>query len=125
MIKVRVLQVDKDQENTDELAAGVAAGHTDNDGWQMPRESAPGDLVVWYATGPHQFVARGWVEASPRKVEEGFGPYRGPVAGMQWIEPADCKKVIKDCGFDGGHQGYQTFKDEIAVDFLRSVRLLA
>src|SRR5260370_12145430 len=101
MIKVRVLRVDQDPENTDEVAAGDAAGDTVKDSWQMPMDSAPGDLVVWYAAGRQRFVARGWVEARPRKVEkgqgQGHGPYRGPVAGMRWIEEVDRKKVIKDC----------------------------
>ena len=57
MIKVRVLQVNTDAENSVELAAAVDAGHTDKDGWQMPRDSASGDLVVWYAAGRQQFVA--------------------------------------------------------------------
>lgn len=92
--------------------------------WQMPKDCEPGDLVVWYAAGRQKFVARGWVEARPEWVEEGFGRYRGQVAGMQWIEEVDRKKVIKDCGFDGGHQGPQYVPDEIAVDFLRSVGLL-
>ena len=77
MIKVHVLQVNMDSENTDELAASVTAGHTMQGGWQMPKGSKPGDLAVWYASGRQQFVARGWVEATPWKVEQGFGPYRG------------------------------------------------
>jgi len=125
MIKVRVLQVNTDPENTGELAAAIADGHTNEDGWQMPMHSVPGDLVVWYAAGLQKFVARGWVEASPWKVKQGFGPYRGLVTGIQAIEEVDRRKVINDCDFDGGHQGPQNVKDEIAVEFLRSVGLLA
>jgi len=79
-----VLQVDQNPANLDELAAGVDAGHT-VEGWQMPKDSMPGDLVIWYASGRQQYIARGWVEAKPAKVEEPPGPYRGPVGGMLWI----------------------------------------
>lgn len=122
-IKVHVLQVDQNPENIAELAAGVEAGRTVED-WQMPKGSTPGDLVVWYAAGRQQYIARGWVEAPPVKVEEGPGPYRGLVAGMQWIDPVDRKKVIRDCGFNGGLQSYQTVRDQIAAEFLRSLGLL-
>jgi hypothetical protein len=44
---------------------------------------------------------------------------------MQRIDDVDRKEVIAECGFDGGRQTYQTVKDEIAVDFLRSLSLLA
>jgi hypothetical protein len=44
---------------------------------------------------------------------------------MQWIDPVTRQKVIGDCGFNGGVQSYQTVKDEIVVDFLRSLGLLA
>src|SRR5260370_36113499 len=112
MIKVRVLQVDQDPENTDELAAGVAAGHTVKDGWQMPMDSAPGDLVVWYAAGRQRFVARGWVEARPRKVEkgqgQGHGPYRGPVAGVGGNEGEDVDKGRKSVGVGGGRVAQPT-----------------
>jgi hypothetical protein len=124
LIKVHVLQVDQDPENLSELEAGINAGRTVTD-WQMPKGAWPGDLVIWYAAGRQKYIARGWVEAIPLKVEEGPGPYRGPVAGMQRMEPVDRKKVIRDCGFNGGLQTYQTVKDEIAVDFLRSLDLLA
>lgn len=123
-IRVHVLQVDQNPENIAELAAGVNAGRTVDD-WQMPKGSMPSDLVIWYAAGRQQFIARGWVEATPVPVEEGPGPYRGQVTGMQWIEPVDRKKVMRDCGFNGGLQSYQTVKDNIAVDFLRSLGLLA
>ncbi|MGH3401789.1 MAG: hypothetical protein ACRDRJ_04605 [Streptosporangiaceae bacterium] len=123
-IKVHVLQVDQEPGNIAELTAGVNAGRTVDD-WQMPKGALPGDLAIWYAAGRQQFVARGWVETTPVKVEEGHGPYRGRVAGMQWIEPVDRKKVIRDCGFNGGLQNYQTVKDNIAASLLRSLGLLA
>jgi hypothetical protein len=122
-IRVHVLQVNQNSENIDELTAGVEAGRTVTD-WQMPKGSAPGDLVIWYAAGRQQYVARGWVEEIPVKVEDGPGPFRGPVAGMQWINPVDRRTVIGDCGFNGGLQSYQTVKDQIAADFLRSLGLL-
>jgi len=125
MIKVRVLQVNTDPQNIEELSAAVAAGHTEEAGWQMPRDSVPGDLVVWYAAGRQRHVACGFVDSSPVKVDQGFGPYCGQVAAVQRIEEVDRKKVLHECGVDGGRQGYQTVKDEIAADFLRSVGLLA
>jgi len=97
--------------------------------WKEPASvvfGVPGDLVVWYAAGIQKYVARGWVETRPEWVEDGFGGhYLGSVAGIQRIEDVDRKKVINDCGFDGGRQSYQTVKDEIAADFLRSLGLLA
>jgi hypothetical protein len=118
LIKVHVLQVDQNPENIAELTAGVAAGRTVDD-WQMPKGSQPGDLVIWYAAGHQKYMARGWVDAMPTEVREGLGPYRGPVAGMEWIEPVDRRKVIRDCGIDGGVESYQTVEDEFVVDFLK------
>ncbi len=92
---------------------------------KMPKPSEPGDLVVWYASGRQKYVARGRVAARPERVKEGFGPYRGQVGDMQWIKEVDRKKVITDCGFDGGHQGPQSVPDEMAVGFLRSIGLPA
>jgi hypothetical protein len=124
MIYVRVLQVNTDPENIADLVAAVGRRHTDADGWQMPKRCTSGDLAVWYAAGLQKFVAWGWVEAHPERVHEGFGRYRGQVADIQAINPEiDRKKVVKDCGFDGCHQGPQYFPDEIAADFLRSVGL--
>jgi len=62
------------------------------DDWQMPKGSAPGDLVCRWPSAVHSLRM---VEANPVKVEQGPGPYRGPVAGMQWIDPVDRKKVIR------------------------------
>lgn len=125
MIKVHVLQVNMKPDNIKDLTTAVEAGHTDDDGWQMPKDSKIGDLAVWYMAGRQEYVARGWVQAAPWKVERGHGPYRGLVAGVQWIDPVDRREVIDRCGFDGGRQSYQTVSDEIAVSFLRSVSLLA
>ena len=122
LVKVHVLQVDQDPENIAELTAGIAAGRTVDD-WQMPKDSKPGDLVIWYAAGRQEYVARGWVDAIPAEVKEGPGPYRGPVVGMEWIEPVDRRKVIRDCRIDGGVESYQTVEDEFAVDFLKSLGL--
>ena len=90
----------------------------------MPKNAAAGDLVIWYAAGRQQFIARGWLETPPRHVETGPGPYRGQVVSMRWITPVDRRKVMADCGLNGGIQTYQTVKDEIAVAFLRSVGFL-
>lgn len=123
LIKVLVLQVDQKPGNIAELKAGVAAGRTVDD-WQMPKGSGPGDLVIWYAAGRQQYIAQGWVDAIPTEVREGHGPCRGPVAGMEPIEPpVDRRKVIRDCGFDGGVESYQTVDDGLVVDFLRSLGL--
>lgn len=124
MTKVHVLQVNTDPANVADLTAAVAAGRTDEDGWQMPKNAAAGDLVVWYAAGRQQFVARGWVEQPPRSVTSGPGPFRGQVAAMRWIKPVDRRQVMEECGVNGGIQTYQTVKDEVTVAFLRSVGLL-
>jgi hypothetical protein len=43
---------------------------------------------------------------------------------MEWIEPpVDRRKVIKDCGFDGGVESYQTLDDGLVVGFLESLSL--
>jgi hypothetical protein len=42
---------------------------------------------------------------------------------MEGIEPADRRKVITDCGIDGGVESYQTVEDEYAAAFLRSLNL--
>lgn len=57
------------------------------------------------------------VEAGPRR-------YRGRIVGMQWIKPVDRRKVMEECGLNGGIQTYQTVKDEVFVAFLRSVYAL-
>ena len=114
--------MDRDPENIAELTAGVAAGRTVDD-WQIPKGSKPGDLVIWYAAGRQEYIARGRVDAIPVEVREGPGPYRGPVADMEWIEPVDRRKVITDCGIDGGVESYQTVEDQSVVDFLNSLGL--
>jgi hypothetical protein len=121
--KVRVLQVDKNRENLAELEAGVIAGRTVGD-WQMPQDSMPGDLVIWYAAGRYEYIARGRVDTKPEPVKEGPGPYRGRVNRMERIEPGVArKKVMGDCGFDGGKQSYQTLDGREAADFLESLGL--
>jgi hypothetical protein len=122
LIKVHVLQVDQNPENIAELTAGVTVGRT-VDRWQMPKGAKPGDFVIWYAAGRQQYIALGRVDEVPAEVNEGPGPYRGPVAGMCWIEAVDRKKVIRDCGFDGGVESYQTVDDGIVANFLKSVGL--
>jgi hypothetical protein len=73
LAKVHVLQVDKNPVNIAELNDGVDRGRTVTD-WQMPKGSRPGDLVIWYAAGRQQYIARGWVDAIPVPVREGPGP---------------------------------------------------
>ena len=80
--------------------------------------------MIWYAAGQYKYIARGWVDAIPAEVRESHGPYRGPVAGIERIEPrVDRKKVITECGIDGGVESYQTVDDEFAEGFLRSLNL--
>lgn len=122
MIKVHVLQVDQNPENIAELEAGVAVGRT-VDRWQMPMGATPGDIVIWYAAGRQQYIAMGRVDAVPTEVSEGPGPYRGPVVGMEWIEPVDRRSVITDCRLDGGVESYQTVEDGVVADFLKSLCL--
>lgn len=128
MTKVHVLQVNDEQKNINDLNDAIKAGHTDPEGWQMPKTAAPGDLVVWYAARRHplgqHFIALGRVEEKPSKVRQGFGPYRGQVAGIRKIEPVDAKKVRKESRVYGGHEGPQTVPDEKAVAFLLSLGLL-
>ncbi len=120
-MKVHVLQVDRNPENIAELEDGIAAGRTVDD-WQMPKGAKPGDLVIWYAAGHQKYIALGWVDAIPAEVREGPGPYRGPVTGIERIEPwVDRKKVIIDCRIDGGVESYQTVEDEFAAGFLKSL----
>jgi hypothetical protein len=89
----------------------------------MPKGSKPGDVVIWYAAGRQEYIALGWVDAIPRLVKDGPGPYRGTVDRMQWIEPVSRRKVIRDCGLDGGVESYQTVEDGLVADFLKSVGL--
>ena len=50
--------------------------------------------------------------------------YRGPIAGIERIEPrVDRRKVITDCGIDGGVESYQTVEDEFAAAFPKSLNL--
>jgi hypothetical protein len=120
--KVHILQVDQSPENIAELEAGIAVGRTRDD-WQMPKGSQPDDLVIWYASGQQKYIAMGRVHAFPVAVTEGPGPYRGPVAHMERIGPVDRKKVISNCGVDGGVESYQTVNDVSAEGFLKSLGL--
>lgn len=120
---VHVLQVDRDPANLAELEAGLTARHT-MDGWQMPKGAKPGDVAVWYATLPTgAYVAWGWVEEAPQKVDDGHSPYRGPVKAMRsLLPPVSRVDVFQRCGVDGGIQSYQTLKGN-APGFLEAVGL--
>jgi len=123
LVNIHILQVDRNRANIAELEDGIAAGRTVDD-WQMPKAAQPGDLVIWYAAGKQKYIALGWVDTLPTEVREGPGPYRGQVAGMEWIEPwVDRKKVITDCGIDGGVESYQTVEEQSAAGFLKSLNL--
>jgi hypothetical protein len=67
LVKVHVLQVDKNPVNIAELERGVAAGSTE-DRWQMPKGAMPDDIVIWYAAGRQQYIALGRVDAIPTLV---------------------------------------------------------
>jgi hypothetical protein len=124
-IKVHILQVNDEKENTDELARSVNIGHTETD-WQMPKPARPGDLAVWYASGRKAgiYVAWGWVDGVPHRVEDAPGPYRGTVAGMRELEKkATRQDVIDHCGVNGGVQSIQTLTGARALDFLEAVGL--
>jgi hypothetical protein len=122
LARVHVLQVDRNPENIAELRAGVAAGRT-VDNWQMPKGSRPGDLVIWYAAGRQKYVALGWVDDIPVMVTDGPGPCRDKVGRMEWIEPVDRRKVIRDCGLDGGVESYQSVDEGLVATFLDSLGL--
>jgi hypothetical protein len=123
-ITVHILQVDDAAENVDELDRSVRAGHTVED-WQMPKGARPGDLAVWYASGRRSgvYVAWGWVDGVPYRVENPPGPYRGTVGAMRELTPVTRQDVIDFCGVNGGVQSYQTLTSERALDFLEAVGL--
>ena len=123
-ITVHILQVNDSKENTDELARSVSIKRTETD-WQMPKDARPGDVAVWYASGPHAgiYVAWGWVDGVPYHVEEGPGPYRGTVGGMRQLDEVTRQYVIDHCGVNGGVQSYQTLTRDRALDFLEAVGL--
>jgi hypothetical protein len=123
-ILVHILQVNDEAENIDELDRSVRAGHTVED-WQMPKGARPGDLAVWYAAGRHagNYVAWGWIDGVPRRVERGPGPYRGTVGLMRELGKVTRQDVIDYCGVNGGVQSYQTLTGDRALDFLEAVGL--
>jgi hypothetical protein len=123
-IIVHILQVNDEAENIDELDRSVRAGHTVED-WQMPKGARPGDLAVWYASGPDAgvYVAWGWVDGLPRRVTDGPGPYRGTVGRMRKLDRVTRQDVIDYCGVNGGVQSYQTLTSDRALDFLEAVGL--
>ncbi len=124
-ITVRILQVNDEKENLDKLARSVSMGHTETD-WQMHKDARPGDLAVWYASGRNAgiYVAWGWVDGVPHRVEDAPGPYRGTVAGMRELEKKVTRQdVIDHCGVNGGAQSIQKLTGATALDFLEAVGL--
>jgi hypothetical protein len=65
LVKVHVLQVDRNPANIAELEDGIAAGRTVDD-WQMPKGAKPGDLVIWYAAGQQRYISPGMGGCHPR-----------------------------------------------------------
>lgn len=128
MIKVHVLQVSaKLPEEVARLRRYVAAGRTGGEHWQSVKKAGTGDIAVWYEAGSQVYTAWGWVSGPPIHVGPGepFGPYRSPVAGLQWLPAQVDRETVREAsGFNGGHQGPQTVPDEKAVGFLVAVGLL-
>ncbi len=128
MIKVHVLQVSaKLPEEVTRLRRYVAAGRTRDGHWQSVKKASTGDIAVWYEAGSQMYTAWGWVSGTPIHIGPGepFGPYRSPVAGLQWLPAELDRETVREAsGFDGGHQGPQTVPDEKAVAFLVAVGLL-
>jgi hypothetical protein len=122
-MQVRVLKVDNDQVNVDELSQGLRAGRTVN-GWQRPKPSGAGDIAVRYATAPHQeYIAWGWIAGAPKPGFRGNDRlYVGPVAGMRLMEPVPRLEAAGSSGFnrhpDSVVPQAQTVPDEMADDFL-------
>lgn len=127
-MKIRVLKVDNDQANVDELNLGLRAERTVN-GWQMPKYSGPGDIAVWYAAAPRQeYIAWGWVAGVPKPGFRGNDRlYIGPVAGMRHMEPVPRLEAAGSSGFNQDPDSVipqaQTVPDEMADDFLVALGL--
>ncbi len=128
-MKVRVLKVDRQSEDVDELAAGIAAGRTIG-GWEMPSHARPGDMAVWYATAPDQcYVAWGWVSGTPEPGFRGSARrYVGPVAALRPIErPVLRTEAGRTSGFNRDPDSVipqpQTVPDHMTVAFLQALGL--
>ncbi|SRR5712691_11735398 len=109
------------------LGRFVAAGRTRGEHWQSVKKAGIGDIAVWYKAGSQVYTAWGWVSGPPIRVGPGepFGPFRSPVAGLQWLPAEVDRETVREAsGFDGGHQGPQTIPDGKAVAFLVAVGLL-
>jgi|SRR5712691_6187712 len=127
-MKVRVLKVDHDQANLDELGRGLQVGQTAR-GWQMPKQSSPGDIAVWYAAAPRQeYIAWGWVAGTPRPGFRGNDSlYVGTVLGMRALKPVPRLQAAELSGFNRDPNSVipqaQTVPDEMTADFLTSLSL--
>ena len=128
MIRIHVLQVSaKLPEEVSRLRRYVACGRTRDGHWQSVKKAGIGDIAVLYKSGNQVYPAWGWVSGPPIHTGPGepFGPYRSPVAGLQWLPAEVHRATVREAsGFDGGHQGPQTVPDEKAVAFLVAVGLL-
>jgi hypothetical protein len=99
MIKVHILQVNsKYATEVARLKRDVTAGFT-KDNWKTLKDAKAGDIAVWYvAGGPQVYAAWGWVSGVSHRVKPGepFGPYQGPVAGMQWLPEEIDARMVRD-----------------------------
>jgi hypothetical protein len=119
MIKVHVLQVSaRLPEQMDLFRRSVGAGHTIRN-WQSLKDAQTGNIAVWYVAGDQVYAAWGWVSGPSVRVAPGeeFGPYKGPVAGTQWLTDQVSRGAVKDaCGVDSGlRPGPQTVPDDKAI----------
>lgn len=134
MINVHIVQVSTNEpEEMTRLRRDVAEGYT-ADCWQIGKEAKAGDLVIWYATGRPEaggqaYTAWGYAgREKPHPVTKGerFGPYQGPVYGLQWLpEPIDAGSIRDRIGVYGGHRiGAQYVPPDKVIPFLQALQLL-
>ena len=60
---------------------------------------------------------------SRRRLGKVPGPIVARLPAWSGSSLVDRRKVIRDCGIDGGVESYQTVEDEFVVDFLKSLDL--
>jgi hypothetical protein len=134
MINVHIVQVStKEPEEMARLRRDVAEGYTGTAG-RSAKEAKAGDLVIWYVSGRPEvggqaYTAWGYAGSErPHHVAKGerFGPYQGPVYGLQWFpEPVDARGIKDRIGVYGGHRiGAQYVPPDKVIPFLQALQLL-